>query len=79
MKLFVRDVAGRTLGGDAAPEADIASVQAQLAAEHGIDGEQRLIFGGRSLQAAELLSECGIADESTLFLNLELQGGGKKR
>ncbi|CAE8630497.1 unnamed protein product [Polarella glacialis] len=80
MRLFVRDLAGRTLSLDAAPEADVASIQQQIAAEHGVPScEQRLIFGGRSLEASELLGACGVTEESTLFVSLELQGGGKKR
>ena len=80
MKLFVRDLCGRTLAVEAAPESDVASVQQQIASEYGVPGcEQRLIFAGRSLESSELLSACGVEDESTLFLNLELQGGGKKR
>ncbi|CAE8717735.1 unnamed protein product [Polarella glacialis] len=80
MRLFVRDLTGRSLTLDADPEADVASLQQQIAAERDVPvAEQRLIFGGRSLEASELLGACGVADESTLFLSLELQGGGKKR
>merc|ERR1712232_1324739 len=42
-------------------------------------GEQCLIFGGRSLNDSDVLGACGVTDESTLFLSLELSGGGKKR
>ncbi|CAE8678843.1 unnamed protein product [Polarella glacialis] len=80
MRLFVRDLAGRTLSLEAAAEADVASVQQQIAEIAGLPcGEQRLLFGGRSLQGAEQLAACGLTEESTLFLSLELQGGGKKR
>merc|ERR1712100_353936 len=41
--------------------------------------EQNLIFGGRSLEDSDVLGDCGIADESTLFLDAELSGGAKKR
>jgi len=33
----------------------------------------------RSLDASATLSACGLTDESTVFVNLELAGGGKKR
>ena len=80
MRLFLRDLAGRTLSVDAAAEASVASLQQQIEAEHGIaQCEQRLIFAGRSLESTEQLGACGVEDESTLFLSLELQGGGKKR
>ncbi|CAJ1338874.1 unnamed protein product [Effrenium voratum] len=41
--------------------------------------EQRLLFGGRSLSDAEVLAACGLEDESTVFLSMDLSGGGKKR
>merc|ERR1712085_216420 len=41
--------------------------------------EQTLNFAGRVLHSSELLGELGLSDESTLFLNLDLAGGGKKR
>merc|ERR1712194_158465 len=41
--------------------------------------EQTLNFGGRVLDSSELLGEIGLGEESTVFLNLDLEGGGKKR
>merc|ERR1712061_344106 len=80
MRLFVRDVAGQTQALSADPDADVAGLKEQISLQRGIPPcEQRLIFGGRSLETSELLGKCGIADESTLFLSLELAGGGKKR
>merc|ERR1712129_106327 len=35
--------------------------------------------GGRSLEVAQALDDYGIGDESTVFLSLDLAGGGKKR
>ncbi|CAE8611790.1 unnamed protein product [Polarella glacialis] len=80
MRLFVRDLAGRTLSVDADAQADVNFVKEQIAASQGLPlDEQRLIYGGRSLEGVESLVECGLSDESTLFLSLELAGGGKKR
>uniref|UniRef100_A0A7S1WL29 Ubiquitin-like domain-containing protein n=1 Tax=Alexandrium catenella TaxID=2925 RepID=A0A7S1WL29_ALECA len=80
MRLFVRDLAGRTLAVEAAEGTDVAALKGQIEASHGLPAcEQRLIFGGRSLGAGELLGACGLSDESTLFLSAELAGGGKKR
>merc|ERR1711920_411713 len=74
------DLAGQTVSLDAAEEDSVASLQQQIEVKQGIAAcEQRLIFGGRSLESTEQLGACGVADESTLFLSLELQGGGKKR
>merc|ERR1712194_570092 len=41
--------------------------------------EQTLTFGGRVLDSSQLLGDIGLGDESTVFLNLDLEGGGKKR
>merc|ERR1711865_542483 len=58
-----------------AADGNIESVKQQLPCI----GEQRLIFGGRSLESTDILGACGITDESTLFFAPELSGGGKKR
>mmetsp|Transcript_109567 Transcript_109567/g.353567 ORF Transcript_109567/g.353567 Transcript_109567/m.353567 type:complete len:156 (+) Transcript_109567:113-580(+) len=80
MRLFVRDLAGQSLCLEADPAAEVADLKKQICEAQGIpEEEQRLIFAGRSLQQSEVLAACGLEDESTLFLNLELQGGGKKR
>lgn len=41
--------------------------------------EQRLTFGGQQLSNSSVLAECGVADESTLYILGRLLGGGKKR
>jgi len=41
--------------------------------------EQRLTLGGISLDDELTLTECRIEDESTLYVLLDLEGGGKKR
>mmetsp|Transcript_20399 Transcript_20399/g.42277 ORF Transcript_20399/g.42277 Transcript_20399/m.42277 type:complete len:158 (-) Transcript_20399:109-582(-) len=80
MQLFVRDLAGRTLPVAAGEGDDVAGLKEQIAASHGVPScQQRLIYGGRSLEASELLGECGLANESTIFLALELAGGGGKK
>nr|ADV03021.1 ribosomal protein S27a [Karlodinium veneficum] len=80
MHLFVRDLAGRNLGLDASVNASVGDLKAQIAALQDIPVEEQLLtFGGRSLSSTESLAACGVSDESTLFLSLELPGGGKKR
>eukprot|EP00747_Dinoflagellata_sp_TGD_P109270 gnl/TRDRNA2_/TRDRNA2_170625_c0_seq1.p2 gnl/TRDRNA2_/TRDRNA2_170625_c0~~gnl/TRDRNA2_/TRDRNA2_170625_c0_seq1.p2 ORF type:complete len:156 (-),score=58.11 gnl/TRDRNA2_/TRDRNA2_170625_c0_seq1:53-520(-) len=80
MQLFVRDLAGRTVAVDASATEDVGSLKQQLALSHSIPAdEQRLVFGGRMLADAENLGACGLEDESTLFLSLQLDGGAKKR
>ena len=41
--------------------------------------EQRLTLGGISLDDELTLDECHVEDESTLYVLLDLEGGGKKR
>merc|ERR1712112_219576 len=43
-----------------------------------VDG-QVLVFAGRSLADDLTLAECGVQEESTLFVTAGLLGGGKKR
>ena len=41
--------------------------------------EQRLTLGGLSLDDQLTLTECHVEEESTLYVLLDLEGGGKKR
>lgn len=41
--------------------------------------EQRLTLGGVSLNDELTLNECRVEEESTLYVLLDLEGGGKKR
>ncbi|CAJ1410304.1 unnamed protein product [Effrenium voratum] len=80
MRLFVRDVSGATSCVEAEATQSVAQLKEQVAGCSGIPcGEQRLLFAGRSLQEVETLADCGLQEESTVFLSLDLSGGGKKR
>eukprot|EP00747_Dinoflagellata_sp_TGD_P109274 gnl/TRDRNA2_/TRDRNA2_170625_c0_seq5.p2 gnl/TRDRNA2_/TRDRNA2_170625_c0~~gnl/TRDRNA2_/TRDRNA2_170625_c0_seq5.p2 ORF type:complete len:156 (-),score=57.70 gnl/TRDRNA2_/TRDRNA2_170625_c0_seq5:87-554(-) len=80
MQLFVRDLTGGTVPIVADAAEDVANLKLRIAAAQGIPAdEQRLIFGGRSLTDSDVLGACGLVDESTLFMSLELAGGAKKR
>ena len=80
MQIFIRDLAGQTVPVVADAADSVEALQTQIASAHGIPlDEQRLIFGGRSLASTDVIGECGIEDESTVFLSLGLEGGGKKR
>merc|ERR1712085_137200 len=62
------------------PCSSVEVLKSQVAASCGVpEDEQSLTFGGRVLDSSELLGAIGLGDESTVFLNLELEGGGKKR
>ena len=76
MQLFVRDLAGQTHVVSATADSSVECIKQQLPVP--VD-EQSLIFAGRSLDNADVLGACGVTDESTLFLSMELSGGGKKR
>mmetsp|Transcript_105961 Transcript_105961/g.165378 ORF Transcript_105961/g.165378 Transcript_105961/m.165378 type:complete len:157 (-) Transcript_105961:69-539(-) len=80
MHLFIRDLTGKSLSLDASENTSVGDLKEQIAALQGIPvEEQQLSFGGRPLCSTEALGLCGVSDESTLFLSLELPGGGKKR
>eukprot|EP00931_Biecheleriopsis_adriatica_P033670 TRINITY_DN1952_c0_g1_i5.p1 TRINITY_DN1952_c0_g1~~TRINITY_DN1952_c0_g1_i5.p1 ORF type:complete len:183 (+),score=47.43 TRINITY_DN1952_c0_g1_i5:84-551(+) len=80
MRLFVNSLTGQTLAVDATPADSVASLKDKISTQQSIPAnEQRLIYAGSSLEEHKLLGECGLEDESTVFLSLELSGGGKKR
>ncbi|EIE85382.1 hypothetical protein G6F46_006247 [Rhizopus delemar] len=80
MQLFVKSLAGNTLAFEVAPSASVENVKAMIAAREGIDASfQCLSFAGKSLQDSQSISMYGVQDNSTLHLNAELLGGGKKR
>merc|ERR1719163_2759027 len=80
MQLFIRGLAGETQTVTADAGANVESLKQQIEAAGGVPAsEQRLIFAGRSLNDAEVVGACGLQDESTLFLSLDLAGGAKKR
>ncbi|KAG1468317.1 hypothetical protein G6F56_003901 [Rhizopus delemar] len=80
MQLFVKSLAGNTLALEVAPNASVDNVKAMIASREGIDASfQCLSYAGKSLQDSQSISMYGVQDNSTLHLNAELLGGGKKR
>ncbi|KAG1439220.1 hypothetical protein G6F56_012360 [Rhizopus delemar] len=80
MQLFVKSLAGNTLAFEVAPSASVENVKSMIAAREGIESSfQCLSFAGKSLQDSQAISMYGVQDNSTLHLNAELLGGGKKR
>jgi small subunit ribosomal protein S27Ae len=64
------------LGADAL----VSDIKREVAARQGVDVEdQCVLFGGRQLADEDSLAECGVADDSQLYVSLRLLGGGKKR
>ncbi|CAO3587206.1 unnamed protein product [Absidia cylindrospora] len=80
MQLFVKSLAGNTLALEVNSATTVDNVKTMIAAREGIDSSlQCLSFAGKSLQDAQAISAYGVQDNSTLHLNAELLGGGKKR
>ncbi|CAJ1338875.1 unnamed protein product [Effrenium voratum] len=77
MRLFVRDLHGATLSVEA--DGTVAALKEQLAVLTGIPCAEQRLACGHPLSDAQLLAECGLEEESTLFLSMDLSGGGKKR
>jgi small subunit ribosomal protein S27Ae len=79
MQVFVKSLAGNTLALNVNQQSSVANVKALVEAREGIpSGSQCLSFAGKSLVNGGLL-DFGVQDNSTLHLNAELLGGGKKR
>jgi len=58
----------------------VADVKAAIEARQGVAAEdQCVLFGGRQLADAASLAQCGVSDDSQLYVSLRLLGGGKKR
>eukprot|EP00439_Symbiodinium_sp_Y106_P040709 s1486_g5.t1 len=88
MRIFVRSVEGHTSALEVDGQAEVQAVKATIASLSGVPAEewktwplweQILSYGGSILDSAARLADCGVEDEATLFVSLELQGGGKKR
>ncbi|CAK9007611.1 unnamed protein product [Durusdinium trenchii] len=80
MQLFVRDIEGQTLTVQVDAEETVQSLKVRIEQSQGLHlDDQRLVFGGQSLENSLSLQSLGLTDESTVFLSSELQGGGKKR
>ncbi|CAO3590236.1 unnamed protein product [Absidia cylindrospora] len=79
MQVFVKSLAGNTLALNVNNNSTVAEVKSVIQAREGIPcGAQLLSYGGKSLVDGGL-SDFGVQDNSTLHLNAELLGGGKKR
>ncbi|ORZ06955.1 ribosomal protein S27a-domain-containing protein [Absidia repens] len=79
MQVFVKSLAGNTLALNVNNNSTIAEVKSVIQAREGIPCDAQLLsYGGKSLVDGGLL-DFGVQDNSTLHLNAELLGGGKKR
>ncbi|KAF9405715.1 hypothetical protein BGZ76_006493, partial [Entomortierella beljakovae] len=78
MQFFVKSLSGQTLAINAQAGENICSVKSMIQEREGIAASlQRLSFAGKTLSSDTLLAD--IPAMSTLDLNVDLLGGGKKR
>lgn len=72
--------ADRTEVLNLSPSAIVADVKAAIECSRGVAAaDQCVLFGGRQLDDEASLAECGVSDDSQLYVSLRLLGGGKKR
>ena len=75
MNVFVKTLTSKTVTFYCDPEDLVAGLQVKITDKEGIPAEdQRLLFGGKQLEANQTLSEAGITRESTIHLTLRLRG-----
>merc|ERR1719442_368463 len=81
MHLFVRNCCGQTLPLHVDDDSNVARLKEQIALSSGVPATEQRLSCGTSLLAddAALLADCGVSDESNIFLSLALDGGAKKR
>lgn len=80
MQIFVRTLDDRTLTFNVQSDQTINDVKELVEQREGIPiDEQRLTLAGISLNDDLTLEESRVEDESTLYVLLDLEGGGKKR
>ena len=76
MQLMVKTLEGKTVTVDVEPDESIESIKAKIHEKEGIPpAQQRLIFGGKQLEADKSLEDYGIDEDATLHLVLRLRGG----
>ena len=77
MKIFIKNLNGKTIIFEVKPNETINCLKQMIQDYEGIlVDQQRLIFEGKYLENERSLNHYNVQNESTIYLNLELQGGG---
>ncbi len=76
MQVFVKTLSGKTISVECEPDESIESLKNKILEKEGVPpDQQRIIFGGKQLDAQKNLSDYDIDDDDTLHLVLRLRGG----
>lgn len=78
MHIFVNTLTGKSLKIDVEPTCEVSELNSQIESLIGVPSEEQiLIANGKSLCGS--LVECGLKEESQVYLVVDIEGGKKKK